>query len=157
MARITDSILRLLSRANTWAAAQAFNALATFTASITTNTLTCTGEASINGFANVSQRLCKAWVNFNGTGTIAIRDSYNVSSITDGGVGSYTVNFTNPMSNANYCAQLSAGLSTGSPLPGVGGVANTAPTTTALYFETRQSSTGVVIDPTYVMVSIHGN
>ena len=44
----------------------------------------------------------KAWVNFDGTGVVAIRDSFNVSSITDVGVGSYTVNFTNALSNANY-------------------------------------------------------
>jgi len=45
---------------------------------------------------------CTAWVNFNGTGTVVIRDSGNVSSITDTGVGSYTVNFTNAMANTNY-------------------------------------------------------
>jgi len=44
----------------------------------------------------------KAWVNFDGTGVVAIRDSFNVSSITDNGVGDYTVNFTNAMSNADY-------------------------------------------------------
>jgi len=49
-------------------------------------------------------QLCKAWVNFNGTGTVAIRASYNVSSITDNGTGDYTVNFTNAMPDANYSA-----------------------------------------------------
>jgi hypothetical protein len=44
----------------------------------------------------------KAWVNFNGTGTPAIRASYNVSSITDNGTGDYTVNFTNAFADANY-------------------------------------------------------
>lgn len=44
----------------------------------------------------------KAWVNFNGTGTVAIRASFNVSSITDNGVGSYTVNFTTAMPDASY-------------------------------------------------------
>jgi hypothetical protein len=48
--------------------------------------------------------LCRAWVNFNGTGTVAIRASFNVSSITDGGTGVYTVNFTTAMSDANYSA-----------------------------------------------------
>lgn len=47
-------------------------------------------------------RLCAAWVNFNGTGTVAIRASYNVSSITDNGVGDYTVNFTSALPDANY-------------------------------------------------------
>ena len=47
-------------------------------------------------------RLAKAWVNFNGTGTVAIRASFNVSSVTDNGVGEYTINMTNPMSDSNY-------------------------------------------------------
>lgn len=47
---------------------------------------------------------CKAWVNFNGTGTVAITASYNVSSITDNGTGYYGVNFTTAMSDANYAA-----------------------------------------------------
>ena len=46
----------------------------------------------------------KAWVNFNGTGTVAIRGSGNVSSITDNGTGNYTVNFTTAMPDANYAA-----------------------------------------------------
>ena len=45
---------------------------------------------------------CRAWVNFNGTGTVAIRASGNVSSITDNGTGNYTVNFTTAMPDANY-------------------------------------------------------
>ena len=45
---------------------------------------------------------CRAWVNFNGTGTVAIRASGNVSSITDNGTGDYTVNFTTAMVDANY-------------------------------------------------------
>jgi hypothetical protein len=45
---------------------------------------------------------CRAWVNFNGTGTVAIRASFNVSSITDNGTGDYTVNFSNAMPDANY-------------------------------------------------------
>jgi hypothetical protein len=51
---------------------------------------------------------CRAWVNFNGTGTVAIRSSFNVSSITDNGTGNYTVNFTNAMPDANYAAMGSA-------------------------------------------------
>ena len=49
---------------------------------------------------------CRAWVNFNGTGTVAIRDSGNVSSITDNGTGDYTVNFTTAMPDANYAVTL---------------------------------------------------
>ena len=46
--------------------------------------------------------LCRAWVNFNGTGTVAIRAAGNVSSITDNGVGDYSLNFTTAMSDENY-------------------------------------------------------
>jgi hypothetical protein len=52
--------------------------------------------------AKLSGTTCKAWVNFNGTGTVAIRASYNVSSITDNGNGDYTVNFTSALTDANY-------------------------------------------------------
>ena len=48
------------------------------------------------------QQACKAWVNFNGTGTVAIRAAYNVSSITDNGTADYRVNFTTAMPDANY-------------------------------------------------------
>ena len=51
---------------------------------------------------------CRAWVNFNGTGTVAIRDSGNVSSITDNGTGSYTVNFTTAMPDGNYSVATSS-------------------------------------------------
>jgi C1A family cysteine protease len=44
----------------------------------------------------------KVWVNFDGTGTVSIDDSFNVSSITDNSTGNYTINFTNAMSNAEY-------------------------------------------------------
>jgi hypothetical protein len=54
--------------------------------------------ATQNGMTGIA----KAWVNFNGTGTVAIRDSFNVSSITDNGTGDYTVNFTTALPNANY-------------------------------------------------------
>jgi len=48
----------------------------------------------------------RAWVNFNGTGTVAIRASGNVSSITDNGVGDYTCNFATAMSDANYATSI---------------------------------------------------
>ena len=53
------------------------------------------------------QLIPTAWVNFNGTGTVAIRDSENVSSITDNGTGDYTINFATAMANTNYCSAMS--------------------------------------------------
>ena len=51
----------------------------------------------------------KAWINFNGSGTIATRDSLNVTSITDDGTGSYTITINNDMANANYCTTSGVG------------------------------------------------
>ena len=57
------------------------------------------------GTGGISQaRIAKAWVNFDGTGTIAINDSYNVSSLTDDATGKYDVNFSTAMSSVNYVA-----------------------------------------------------
>jgi len=59
-----------------------------------------------SGYGSVATAYgCRAWVNFNGTGTVAIRGSGNVTSITDNGTGDYTVNFTNAMPDVNYSAQ----------------------------------------------------
>ena len=54
-------------------------------------------DTEVNGTA-------KAWVNFNGTGTVAIRRAFNVYSITDNGAGDYTANFTTAMADENYAA-----------------------------------------------------
>jgi len=69
-------------------------------------------KSSVAGVAPVIRDLnnvevsqgCTAWINFNGAGVVAIRDSFNVSGLTDNGVGRYTVNFATPMANANYVA-----------------------------------------------------
>ena len=91
----------------------------TTTATITTGTITTAKVTTIqdasgsNGSTpeQVFQGRAKAWVNFNGEGTIAIRDSFNVSSITDEGVGVYTVNIDTDMANVNYCAVVTTGYS----------------------------------------------
>jgi hypothetical protein len=58
-----------------------------------------------SGYGSVATAYgCRAWVNFNGTGTVAIRASGNVTSITDNGTGDYTVNFTTALPDANYSA-----------------------------------------------------
>lgn len=74
----------------------------------------------------------RAWVNFNGTGTVAIRDSGNVSSITDNGTGNYTVNFTTAMPDANYAVVGTSGQSTANvEVHSVGVNTSVAQTTTA--------------------------
>ena len=71
------------------------------------STLQCTNLQDTSGgnsltTAQIYNGAAKAWVNFNGTGTVAIRAQFNVSSITDNGSGDYTINFSNAMSDANY-------------------------------------------------------
>jgi hypothetical protein len=57
---------------------------------------------ALNASGSAPIYACRAWVNFDGTGTPAIRASGNVSSITDNGTGTYTLNFTTAMADANY-------------------------------------------------------
>jgi|DEB0MinimDraft_4_1074332.scaffolds.fasta_scaffold170697_2 hypothetical protein len=73
-------------------------------------TVTSEGGAATQ---SLQQGLAKAWVNFNGTGTIAARDSLNLSSLDDDGTGSYGVNVTNSFSSADYCPTTSCNASGG--------------------------------------------
>ena len=77
------------------------------------NDLTVTGtpptpDALSTASGSAPSYSARAWVNFNGTGTVAIRDSGNVSSITDNGTGDYTVNFTTALADVNYAANVIA-------------------------------------------------
>ena len=64
---------------------------------------TATNVPVTPGVAKYHPGVAKAWVTFNGTGTPSIGASHNVSSITDNGVGDYTINFTTAFSSTNYC------------------------------------------------------
>jgi len=65
-------------------------------------TIANVADSESTDVTNVINGSAKAWVNFNGTGTVAIRRAFNVSSITDNSTGNYTVNFTTAMVDANY-------------------------------------------------------
>jgi len=95
-----------------------------------------------------------AWVNFNGTGTVAIRSSYNVSSITDNGTGDYTVNFTNAMADANYAVV--GGSGNGGSFSFVTPNAGTK-TTTSTQIYTTASSLVSLGDPSTVCIAVFGN
>lgn len=98
---------------------------------ITTDDLANNAVTTAKLGTNEQSGLCRAWVNFNGTGTVAIRASYNVSSITDGGVGTYTVNFTTAMVDANYARCVSAG-GTSTTASNIQSPYGTTPTASAL-------------------------
>ena len=51
----------------------------------------------------IAEGRIKAWVQFQGSGTVSIRDDFNVSSITDHGTGEYTITYSTAFSNINYC------------------------------------------------------
>jgi hypothetical protein len=72
---------------------------------IKATTLSTQSNATVS-IDTVVNGTAKAWVNFNGTGTVAIRRAFNVSSITDNATGDYTVNFTTAMPDANYSASI---------------------------------------------------
>tara|TARA_R100000353_G_scaffold170314_1_gene133924 strand:+ start:333 stop:710 length:378 start_codon:yes stop_codon:yes gene_type:complete len=71
------------------------------TLKVTTIQDTSGGNASTS--EQIAQGRAKAWVNFNSVSSISIRDSFNVSSVTESATGDYQINFSSNMSNANYC------------------------------------------------------
>jgi hypothetical protein len=108
--------------------------------------------AQFNATGSAPVYACRAWVNFNGTGTVAIRASGNVSSIVDNGVGDYTVNFTTAMPDANYsiCGTGGNGASAGAVFLSPRG-ANPTPSAVRIFLLTAAD---VLNDTTFVSVAI---
>jgi len=116
--------------------------------------ITAAGLFQFNsGYGSVATAYgCRAWVNFNGTGTVAIRASGNVTSITDNGTGDYTVNFTNALVDANYSSAITSD-NTNAAVLAFGADAATARTTTALRLRTANTS-GTLTDAGVISVAI---
>jgi hypothetical protein len=115
-----------------------------------TNAVTITsGNLQFNsGYGSVATAYgCRAWVNFNGTGTVAIRASGNVTSITDGGTGIYEIVFTTAMPDANYA---SVGMSTDNRIIGSGLIG----VNTASACKISVQSSGTLVDEPYIFVAI---
>jgi hypothetical protein len=108
--------------------------------------------AKLNGAQSGSAPIygARAWVNFNGTGTVAIRASGNVSSITDNGTGTYTINFTTAMSDASYSTVVSAGRSAADAYAGL---SENGPSSGGV--EIRTYAAGNFADQEFVSASIH--
>jgi hypothetical protein len=124
----------------------------TLTGKTTANDITVTVGATAT--MSLEQGLAKAWVNFDGTGTIASRDSLNVSGLVDNGTGDYSITISSAMSNSNYAFIKSpATTGTGSydsyPLTGI------LTTTTAQIAQCRNA--GVNADLNQVCLSINGD
>jgi|TARA_B100000035_G_C21008014_1_gene558260 hypothetical protein len=76
------------------------------------NNLQTTSGGSNSTPEEINQGRAKAWCNFQGTGTVSIRDSYNINSITDRGTGKYTLSFSSAMANTNYASVFGANANT---------------------------------------------
>ena len=121
----------------------------------TAGSIVVTGEGN-STTTNLQQGLEKAWVNFNGVGTIAARDSFNLSSLSDIGTGEYSVTIASAMSNTNYAVIGAVGRNAndGSMFANpVGSVANTTTTqrVKGLYVD------GGLIDMTQMCSSLLGD
>lgn len=103
--------------------------------------------------ATVAQGSAKAWVNFNGTGTVAIRAAFNVTSITDDATGIYTLNFTTALPDANYAVLSMSSSVTGAPPVTMHQFQNTPATASSVKIYADVSGTGQV-DPPNVYVAI---
>jgi hypothetical protein len=143
------------------------NTNSNYTLTLPTATTTLVGTDATQSFTNKSfdsapvptvsgtapLYAARAWVNFNGTGTVAIRASGNVSSITDNGTGDYTVNFTTAMSDANYAFSISAGRY-GATFPVPTGGRTTQPTTTSMRIYTTSADGTTGLDPEQVSFTV---
>ena len=108
---------------------------------------------SAGGTTYSARGIAKAWVNFNGTGTIAARDSENVSSLTDNGTGDYTVNFSSAFGAGDYAVSTSSSGATGSVNRHVGPTSYAAGSVTIK----TQISDGTGFDTEFVNVATHGD
>ena len=111
------------------------------------------------GTGGISQaRIAKAWVNLDSTQAAAsmIRESYNVSSMTDTATGRYTINFSTALSNANFCFAGSAGNNTGTTTNGRDITNDGTRTTSALPIRVTRDN-DVAVEDSYVGVIVFGN
>ena len=118
------------------------------------NTVTSEGG---NVTTSLQQGLAKAWNNFNGTGTVAIRESFNVSSLTDNGTAECSSNLTNSMSSANYAG---GGMSSGVAGTAYANLSRSvfySTTTSVFSIGTTYTSNGGSYDIEFSLFAIHGD
>ena len=106
-------------------------------------------------YRNAPRGIAAAWVNFNGTSTVAIRDSENVASLTDAATGDYLCNYSSNMSNQNYSPSVNSGGA--GLLIASGRDDNSFNATTYIRVGVRNASTGQWEDTDFVGVTVHGD
>ena len=130
--------------------------VATVAAGVEGTTGSFSGNMSFNsGYGSAAIAYgCRAWVNFNGTGTVAIRASGNVTSITDNGTGNYSVNFTTAMPDTNYAAVGSTQGSGFGTLPIINVNQDNDQTVSKVDVVTTVTSSGTATDLNYITVAV---
>jgi len=118
--------------------------------SASANSMTIRGEGSAQ--TSIQQGLCKAWCSYDGSGTVAIDDSFNMSGITDDTTGSYTLTINSDMSNTTYSSQ-SCGDQTGGATSTC--ITNVNSSVTAIFITVRQN--GTVTDNDDMYLTVHGD
>lgn len=121
------------------------------TASLDSALVAPTATALTTASGSAPSYSARAWVNFNGTGTVAIRASGNVSSITDNNVGNYTVNFATAMPDVNFAVNMTYGQTTSAPDARWGGAGANSTTTAVIYVI---DSNGSLMDRANIYVSV---
>ena len=126
------------------------------------NTIQNTSDAHSSTPEEIAQGRAKAWVNFDGTfgsspftlGNNGIRNSFNVSSVTDNGTGNYTVTFATAMPNANYVVCMSGATDNNYTRAGTGGSSSLTASTAQVFIA---NSNGSSADREYCAISIFGD
>ena len=114
--------------------------------------ITITSEGG-SATMQLQQGVAKCWVNFNGTGTVATRDSLNQSSLVDDGTATYTVNVSNNLGNANYSVVFGSGLTGDDYISMI----DADGTPSASSFQISGRRVGSVIDGEWICPLVHGD
>lgn len=120
----------------------------------TLNVSNITDGTNTTSTTNVVKGSAKAWVNFDGTGTVSIRQAHNVSSITDNGTGAYRVNFSSAMPDANYSAIVTTGYIVGIDGNAMANVNTDGGISTTNFVMRTFRLNGALADPTYVFAAV---
>ena len=121
------------------------------------NVDTIANKAGTGPVALTKQSAPKAWANLNGTGTIALRDSFNTSGVTDNGTGHYTFSLSNSMDDANYAIMFGDSAADSNHDGGWLGIRNGTTNTASSFVVTTDGRITGEFDPLYTMMSVLGD
>ena len=115
-------------------------------------------QTSAGGAVTLTKQIAaKAWGNFNGTGTLALRDSFNVGSITDNGTGNYTINFTSNMANTNFSVGGLTGGNGSNPNTTSGAILCPQQTASTFIIRTGSATGDTDVDREFTFSNVHGD